>query len=298
MVNRIASEVATADTWGAAESRSAGALLKACRTRIRRDSRSLGTYVRRSARIGKAVTQEEVAEAADISRVWYAMMENDRPVRVSSLVLGRVADVLAMETAERAALFRFMLPEVCCVSSSERSLGSLEALRALRPFMRRLWNTRTEREALTLIREVCMVQFRPDVVMSTVCGGRGIWNEISAIGDADTVRRLQAFHAFAIANFSPAFIDELNYADVLCEAGDVLTRSAQPPPSRDLVAQLNRAACDVVGWRDVDFMLARVRSRQGFVANVAIVHNSRYTYTEADRAQLRTIAEIASLALS
>ena len=43
------------------------ALLKQCRTRIRPGARSLGPYLRLSVRTGKAVRQEEVAEAADIS---------------------------------------------------------------------------------------------------------------------------------------------------------------------------------------------------------------------------------------
>jgi len=280
-----------APTW------SPGELLKACRVRIRRESHSLGTYPRRSVRVGKAVTQEEVAEAAGISRVWYAMMEGNRSVRVSSLVLGRLADVLGMETAERAALFRLVLPEVGCVSSSERSLGALEAFRALRPLTRRLSDATTESDALTLIREVCMAQFRSDIVMSHICRGRGMWCEVSAVGDADAVRRLEAYHAFAIANFSPEFIDELHYADFLCEAGDVVTRSSQPPQSPNLVVQVNRAR-DASGWRDVNFMVARVCSRHGFIANVTIVHNGCHTYTEADQALLSTIAEIASLALS
>ena len=295
MINRI--EPQNADLSSAAQSWSAGELLKACRIRIRRESRSLGNYVRRAVRVGKTVTQEEVAEAAGISRVWYAMMEGNRSVRVSSLVLGRLADVLAMETAERAALFGLVLPEVGCVSSSERSLGALEAFRALRPFTRRLSDATTERDALTLIRELCMAQFRPDIVTSNICRGRGIWNELSAVGDADVVRRLEAFHAFVIANFSPEFIDELNYADALREAGDVLTRSKQTPQNPDLVIQVDRAR-DATGWHDVDFMVARVRSRHGFIANVTIFHNGRHTYTEADQAQLGTIAEIASLALS
>jgi transcriptional regulator with XRE-family HTH domain len=257
----------------------------------------LGTCLRMPVRVGKAVTQEEVAEAAGISRVWYAMMEGNRPVRVSSLVLGRLANVLAMETAERAALFQLVLPEVGCVSSSERSLGTLEAFQTLRPFTRRLWEAATEKDVLRLVREICMGQFHPDLVVSTVCGGPGIWNEVGVVGDADAVRRLAAFHAFALANFSPAFIDEMNCADALHEAGDVVTRSNMPPQNPRLAMQIERAH-DAVGWRDVDFMVGRMRSRRGFVANVAIVHNSRHRYTESDQTQLGAISEIASLALS
>jgi transcriptional regulator with XRE-family HTH domain len=60
-------------------------------------------YLRLPMRVGKVVTQEEVAEAVGISRQWYAMLESDHPVRVSATVLGRIVDALMMDTAERFA---------------------------------------------------------------------------------------------------------------------------------------------------------------------------------------------------
>jgi transcriptional regulator with XRE-family HTH domain len=73
-----------------AEPGTVGELLKRCRQRLSSNIRSLGVCVRVPVRIGKVVTQEEVAEAAGISRVWYATMENDRAPRVSVRVLGQI----------------------------------------------------------------------------------------------------------------------------------------------------------------------------------------------------------------
>lgn len=64
------------------------------------------------ARVGKPVTQEEIAEAAGISREWYARMEADRSVRASSRAIARIAEALMMEPAERLALFQLALPEI------------------------------------------------------------------------------------------------------------------------------------------------------------------------------------------
>ena len=87
-------------------------LLKACRGRIRPECRSLGQFERVPARVGRPVTQEEIAEAAGIGREWYARMETDRPVRASSRAIVRVAEALMMDPAERMALFRLTLPEM------------------------------------------------------------------------------------------------------------------------------------------------------------------------------------------
>ena len=62
---------------------SAGAFLKEQRRRIPRDAPSLGRYVRLPARRGKVVTQEELAEAIGVSRVWYAMLESGAALNTS-----------------------------------------------------------------------------------------------------------------------------------------------------------------------------------------------------------------------
>lgn len=83
-----------------------GALLKQCRKRIDPECRALGSFLRLPARVGKTVTQEEVAEAVNVSRQWYMMMETGRTAGISVAVLGRVADALMMDRRERATLFR------------------------------------------------------------------------------------------------------------------------------------------------------------------------------------------------
>jgi transcriptional regulator with XRE-family HTH domain len=125
---------------------------KRCRGRIAPERASLGPYLRLPIRIGKLVTQEEVAEVVGISRVWYGMLENERPVRVSTAVLGRIADALMMDPVERASLFRLAFPELRSTSLADDSAGLLDTIGSLRLLTRRLWAATTEAEALTVVR--------------------------------------------------------------------------------------------------------------------------------------------------
>jgi transcriptional regulator with XRE-family HTH domain len=88
-------------------------LLKKARRRIPSDTVSLGNTRRFAERIGKRVSQEEVAEAIGISRVWYATLEMGRP-RASIAVLGRICDVLMLDEHQRADLLQLCVPEIAC----------------------------------------------------------------------------------------------------------------------------------------------------------------------------------------
>jgi transcriptional regulator with XRE-family HTH domain len=58
------------------------------------------------------VTQEELAECIGISRAWYGLLESDKPVRASLIVLDRLAAALMLSRDERTTLFNLGLPEL------------------------------------------------------------------------------------------------------------------------------------------------------------------------------------------
>jgi DNA-binding XRE family transcriptional regulator len=89
-------------------------LLKEARRRIPTDTLSLGNTLRISERIGKRVSQEEVAEVIGISRVWYATLEMGRP-RASIAVLGRICDALMLDEDQRAHLLQLCVPELASI---------------------------------------------------------------------------------------------------------------------------------------------------------------------------------------
>jgi DNA-binding XRE family transcriptional regulator len=86
--------------------------LTGCRAGVDLNVEFLGSKARHPRRVGKRVTQEEVAEAVGITREWYAALERGRGTRVSPVVLSRIADTLSMTDEERRILFTLAVPEL------------------------------------------------------------------------------------------------------------------------------------------------------------------------------------------
>jgi len=68
--------------------------MKSRRRAIPPEARLIGEYKRGARRIGRPVTQEELAEALGISREWYCALENGKFSDVSPELIGKVALVL------------------------------------------------------------------------------------------------------------------------------------------------------------------------------------------------------------
>src|SRR5712671_3237688 len=87
--------------------------LRYLRRRIHRDVRVLGPYVRLPRRLGKRVTQEELAEAIGVGREWYVQLECETgKTRASTGLLRRLADALMVTPEERVRLFQLAIPDV------------------------------------------------------------------------------------------------------------------------------------------------------------------------------------------
>jgi DNA-binding XRE family transcriptional regulator len=87
-------------------------LLKGLRRRLDPATATLGEHKRVSSRCGRAVSQEEIAEAVGVSRGWYAMLERGEPIQPSVAMLSRLARALNATRDERAALFQLGIPEL------------------------------------------------------------------------------------------------------------------------------------------------------------------------------------------
>jgi transcriptional regulator with XRE-family HTH domain len=87
-----------------------GTFLKRHRRALRPETPCLGDCPRVPARIGRPVTQEEVAEALEVSRTWYALLESGA-ARASAALANRIAKVFALDHAQRLVLLRLTLPE-------------------------------------------------------------------------------------------------------------------------------------------------------------------------------------------
>lgn len=82
------------------------------RLRLARESPFLGQSPRFPTRIGKLVTQEELADHLGISRQWYARLEGGAPAGFSTQLLRRLSDVLLLSASERAEFVRLAMPEL------------------------------------------------------------------------------------------------------------------------------------------------------------------------------------------
>jgi transcriptional regulator with XRE-family HTH domain len=94
----------------AREAESLGALLREYRRRLHPQMTVLGDVVRRPDRVGKPVTQEELAEAVGVTRAWYAKLEGRVDVKASAGLVSRLADIFMLDGAERTALFQAAIP--------------------------------------------------------------------------------------------------------------------------------------------------------------------------------------------
>jgi transcriptional regulator with XRE-family HTH domain len=255
-----------------------GTLLKRCRTRIDLERRSLGSFSRLASRIGKPPSQEEVSEAVGITRQWYAMMETNRPVRVSTRVLARIADVLMMDVSERAALFRLALPELH--SSALRFPSTVDAFTSLRRLTRMLWAATTESEALTLALEYTATQFTADMLLACWRTSEGRW-QFTGVGSGYDAERLERAIGAVRERSGHAAIDELLCYTVMTQPGEVSTTSER----------------NFLGREGVSSAMASVRSQSGFVGRLIVVHAGAYSFSEFERQQLSTIADLTSVAM-
>jgi DNA-binding XRE family transcriptional regulator len=94
--------------------------LKMHRCSIPPETRALGPWERLPVRCGRRVTQEEIAEAAGVSRNWYRRLESGDPIRASSKLLDRLARVFAFTPEERTRLFLLAIPEIAAPASLRR----------------------------------------------------------------------------------------------------------------------------------------------------------------------------------
>jgi transcriptional regulator with XRE-family HTH domain len=212
------------------------------------ERRSLGPYLRLPTRIGKPVTQEEVAEAVGISRVWYATLENERPARFSARTLARIADALMMDPAERGTLFRLAIPALRSASLTDTSTAILDAFGSLRRLMRRLWAATSEAEALRVVREHATTQLAPDGFQTLTRVGEGRWDR-STTGDRDLAKR---YDALILGRWSAAAIDDLCCHTLMAQPGELLTRVERDARFPDLAAK-ERPALDAIGLGDLSF---------------------------------------------
>jgi transcriptional regulator with XRE-family HTH domain len=290
-----------------AEPRSELALfLRLLRQRIDPDVRDLGPFARHSGRLGKLVTQQELAEAIGVTREWYAALESAAPHRTSTSLIDRLADALMVTAEERARLFRLAVPELGRMHLRDDSIAVVEAFSRLRSLSKRLFVATSIEDVLTTASEQIAEWFDDALlVRSTRRRESGPWEGQNVDDNQDRSNVAKAIRdKWEVLMTSESFVaddlptsrlfDTLNYHTQLPTAGDVGGPDLWPLPlRREVLTAQARHRFGVFAWR-----YARVRSRTGFTGGLAVAHESGHSYTASDIAVLGAVAEVASLALS
>jgi transcriptional regulator with XRE-family HTH domain len=272
-----------------------GGLLKRCRARIGPECASLGAFSRLPARVGKPVTQEEVAEAAGISRAYYAILENNHALRVSMQVLTRIADVLMISPIERDALFRLGVPELEGAVFERPCTPVLEAFSSLRRCSRRICAASTEREVLAIASDEIFTLFeRPPLTYTALRRADGFWELASIAGEVPVKNRFAAFIDMLRGTLTAEEIDELHLYPLLSEPGQICTEAVFRSLS---IFETFRRAQDEHRFADWSLLCGRIRSRADIVAGIA-VRIPKHEYSAEQRAMLSTIALLTSLVLA
>lgn len=275
-----------------------GAFLKAMRQRLDRDLDRLGTYERAPARRGRAVTQEELAEAVDVSRGWYSLLESGASMRASTGMLSRVADALLLAEDERSELFRLARPELRVPSLQPVTLQVIQAFQLARKVAHKLWNASSEAEVMTYLSETVATRFPDaDYVGNYQRVGLGQWTFPDVIGRQNLQQHVTEFTAQACAGLSPAEVDEAVLRPFLTKPGQVVSKSQAYPHMR-FAPLLDRAYAQA-GVPDATFDLAAVQTPDGLEGILFVCHfTDPQEASETDRAMLSAITDLASLALS
>src|ERR1700676_3266956 len=271
-------------------------LLTRCRESVDRDLEFLGSKARHPNRLGKRLTQEEVAEAAGITREWYAALERGRQIRVSPVVLSRIADTLAMTDEERGILFTLAVPELTNVSLREESRDLLESMSSLHGIVRRLFAASAENEILTILSEEIATRYKG----AAFCGANhqealGKITFPAVIADKRLVSQFsEVLYGFQ-QNFNAAQMDEAALYGVLVEPGQVGDRS-ELHSNLTVRPQLQRIFAEA-RLGDATFLVSHVRSTLDYRAILFTYFGEARHFTEMERAEMCTFGDLASLAL-
>jgi transcriptional regulator with XRE-family HTH domain len=241
-------------------------------------------------RVGKRVTQEELAEHLEISRGWYARFEAGAPAAFSMRLLSRLGDMLLLTAQDRAELMRLAMPELAPVVRRDRT-NLYEALGVVRRAVKRLWSATSEVEILHIAGEEAR-QLLPcfELIFS---------RPVVAVGEAQFLRdggnstaRYAEARSYSLRRLTREQLGGLEVLWQRTPAGAVLSCHVYP-------RETLRRYC--LGLREHGFdwdspVAAHIRGSSGS-ALLGCASRRPHDVAELERAMLSTIAEFASLAL-
>lgn len=266
--------------------------LKFLRKRVDPDAHHLGPHPRLPSRVGKRVTQEELAEAIGVCREWYAVLESAETIRTSTGLLDRLADVLMATPEERARLFRLAVPEISRVQHTRESI--FQAFGGLRSGVKRLWSASKVEEALEIAAEELGTHFPcADLIASFHRADDGRWKYLLVV-DRGLGNRNANLYTDLASSLTCERFDEIVLYPLLSEPGEIGSRDTYRATSVRSVYEEGLVKHKLTQWT---FLHGRIRSRRGIVAGITVKHADQRHYSDVDRAVVGAITSMVSLAL-
>jgi transcriptional regulator with XRE-family HTH domain len=262
------------------------------RLRIAPESHFLGESPRLPIRIGKRVTQEELAEHLGISRNWYLRFEAGAWPRFSTQLLSRLCDVLLLSLAERAELMRLAIPELAPVVSGDSS-ALYEAMREVRQAVKRLWTATSEAEIFHLAGEEAR-HLLPDSELIWVQRGLQVARDEALLfqhPEGNAAARLHEARADALRRFTPEQFARVDALVSRSAAGDIQPFEAYPRDIAQVIGLVLRE--HGIDWNSL--VAAHIRGSSSVL--VGGLSTRPHDVTALQRAVLSAIADFASLAL-
>lgn len=260
------------------------------RLRLAPESRFLGEYPRWPSRIGRRVSQEELANHLGISRGWYARFEAGAPAGFSISLLVRLGDILLLSAPERAELVRLAIPEAAPIVTAD-STSLCEALGGVRRAANRLWTASSEDEILHVAGEEAR-QLLPRFELIFTRRIVAVEEALFPQPERNATARLAEARAYALRKLTPAHFARLVEFWQYIPAGVLLPLDAYPPD----IVRLIRLAYHEHGMDLYSLVGAHIRGSRGSAA-VGGMSTGPHDVTELERTMLSTIADFASLAL-
>jgi transcriptional regulator with XRE-family HTH domain len=258
--------------------------------RLARESLFLGGHPRLGTRVGKRVTQEELAEYLGVSRNWYMRFEAGAPAGFSIRLLNRLGDMLLLSTEELAELVRLAKPALARVVSRD-STNPCEALSVVRRAVKRLWSATSEDEILHVAGE----EVRQLLPCFELISARRIVAPREAQfpqPGGNSAARLAEARAYALRRLTPERCARLDAFWQRIPAGGLLPIDAYPP---DILRLYRRALHEHgIDWDSSVHAHIRGSSTSALVGGTS---TRPHDVTELERSMLSTIADFASLAL-
>jgi transcriptional regulator with XRE-family HTH domain len=261
------------------------------RLQIAPDSRFLGEHRRLPIRVGKPVSQEELAEHLGISRQWYGRFERGAPAAFSAQLLNGLSDLLLLSASERAELVRLAMPQLATAASPD-STNLYEALLCLRQSVRRIWNATSETEiVMVAAEEARRLLPRFEVIFARHAAIPEDEALLPHPGD-NSAERLADARADALSRFTPQQLAETDSFLQRNTTGAILASESYPPDNlRVFRSTLHEHH---ITWALPTAAFIRLPSGAALVGGAS---SHPQEATEFESSMLSAVADFASLAL-